>query len=101
MRREGPGANSGGNSGGAVSAWNNYNGAHVYYNGSGTLTQGDNYGGVFNFTRNVAESVTVTAFTVHAGLLLNKSGLNNVNWPAQIQNPGGTVDVGESGTVAA
>ena len=86
---------------GAVTNWNNYNGAHVYYNGAGTLSQGDNYGGIFDFTENVSAEVTVTAFTVHAGLLLDKSRLGNVDWPAEIQNPGGTVDVGEGGNVAA
>lgn len=83
---------------GAVGNWDNYNGAHVYYNGSDTLAQGDNYGGVFDFTENVSAEVTVTAFTNHAGLLLDKSALGNINWPT-IQNPGGTVDIGEAGTV--
>lgn len=85
---------------GAVTTWNNWNGGHVFYNGDGTLGQGHNYGGVFNFTENVSDSVTVSAFTVHAGLLLDKSALGNINWPAEIQNPGGTVDIGESRTVA-
>lgn len=85
---------------GAVGTWNNWNGGHVFYNGSGTLSQGENYGGVFEFTENVSASVTVTAFTVHAGLLLDKSALGNVNWPT-IQNPGGTVDIGEGATVTS
>ena len=85
---------------GAVSQWNNYNGAHVYYNGSGTLSQGDNYGGVFDFTENTAASVTVTLMIVHAGILLNESRLNNVNF-GTIRNPGGSVNLGEDVTVAA
>ena len=83
---------------GAVGAWNNYNGAHVFYNGSGTLTQGDNYGGVFDTTENVSAAVTVTAFTVHAGLLQDLSAMGNVSWPT-IQNPGGIVNIGEGAAI--
>lgn len=85
---------------GAVTQWNNYNGAHVYYNGSGTLSQGDNYGGIFDFSESVAAAVTVTLIIAHAGILLNESRLNNVSF-GTIKNPGGTVNLGEDVTVAA
>ena len=83
---------------GAVSAWTNRNGAHVFYNGSGTLSQGDNEGGVFDFTENVSAAVIVSAFTVHAGLLQDLSAMGNVAWPT-IQNPGGVVNIGEGAAI--
>ena len=75
---------------GLVTVINNYGGI-FYYNGSGTLAALNNYAGTTSFEENIQGSVTVSAAKIWSGQILDKSGLANVIYSANVIVYGGSV----------
>ena len=61
------------------------------YNGEGTLAVLNVYGGVFNLEDNIEELVTISAAKIWGGQILDKSGLQNVVYTANVIVYGGSV----------
>ncbi len=62
-----------------------------HYNGEGTLTALNVYGGDFNLENNIEEAVIITTAKIWGGRILDKSGLKNVTYTNNVIVYGGTV----------